>query len=235
MRDAAARHLVAARASRRPGERLPEGPGRPADVADAVAIQERVRELLRAAIGGWKCSVPSAAREIAAAPIFASTINFEFALHDSVDRGKGSNRAGDRLRDRLRSSVACHALQRCGSAGGDTRNACRARADRTTIRRSRGGEVIPNSSPTASPTRAALWSVPWWSMEMALRLEAFRGHHRHRRTAKLLVRDGNHPDGHPLRPLVWLANHLAVARRWGLGSRDRWSLRGRIVECWMFA
>src|ERR1700687_2067618 len=73
MRDAAARHLVAARASRRPRERLPEA-CRPADVADALAIQERVRELLRASIGGWKCSVPSAAREIAAAPIFASTI-----------------------------------------------------------------------------------------------------------------------------------------------------------------
>jgi 2-keto-4-pentenoate hydratase len=73
MRDAAARHLVAARASRRAGERLPEA-CRPADVADALAIQERVRELLGAVIGGWKCSLPSAAREIAAAPIFASTI-----------------------------------------------------------------------------------------------------------------------------------------------------------------
>src|ERR1700704_4031248 len=73
MRDAAARYLVAARASRRAGERLPEA-CRPADVADALAIQERVRELLGAATGGWKCSVPSAAREIAAAPIFASTI-----------------------------------------------------------------------------------------------------------------------------------------------------------------
>src|SRR5437879_11370820 len=70
---AAARHLVAARVSRHAGERLPEA-CRPADVADALAIQERVRELLGAAIGGWKCSVPSAAREIAAAPIFASTI-----------------------------------------------------------------------------------------------------------------------------------------------------------------
>ena len=26
---------------------------------------------------------------------------------------------------------------------------------------------------------------------------------------QLLMRDGEHPDGHPLRPLVWLANHLA--------------------------
>src|SRR6266516_947350 len=73
MRDAAARHLVAARTARRPGERLPEA-CRPVDVADALAIQERVRELLGAAIGGWKCSLPSAEREIAAAPIFASTI-----------------------------------------------------------------------------------------------------------------------------------------------------------------
>src|ERR1700674_1922283 len=73
MRDAAPRQLVAARASRRAGECLPEA-CRPADVADALAIQERVRELLGAAIGGWKCSLPSAAREVAVAPIFASTI-----------------------------------------------------------------------------------------------------------------------------------------------------------------
>src|ERR1700694_2397945 len=73
MRDAAARHLVAARASRRAGAFVPEA-CRPADVADALAIQERVRELRATAIGGWKCSLPSAGREIAAAPIFASTI-----------------------------------------------------------------------------------------------------------------------------------------------------------------
>src|ERR1700694_465565 len=81
MRDAAARHLVAARASRRAGAFVPEA-CRPADVADALAIQERVRELLGAAIGGWKCSLPSAAREGAAAPIFASTItsNSPFAI-----------------------------------------------------------------------------------------------------------------------------------------------------------
>ena len=87
MRDAAARHLVAARTARRPGERLP-GACRPVDVADALAIQERVRELLGAAIGGWKCSVPSAQREIAAAPIFASTITSDVALPDLADRGK---------------------------------------------------------------------------------------------------------------------------------------------------
>jgi hypothetical protein len=35
----------------------------------------------------------------------------------------------------------------------------------------------------------------------------------------LFVRDGSHPDGHPLRPLLWLANHLA-AQGTGLSAGD---------------
>jgi len=71
--ETAAQFLVAARKAGRPGERLPLA-ARPADLESALAIQRRVTELLGERIGGWKCSVPSEARPINAAPIFASTI-----------------------------------------------------------------------------------------------------------------------------------------------------------------
>ena len=72
--EAAARFLANARAIGVPGARMPENV-RPADLQSALAIQRRVMELLGQSVGGWKCSVPSAARPIAAAPISASTIS----------------------------------------------------------------------------------------------------------------------------------------------------------------
>src|SRR5947208_15104650 len=71
--ETAARFLVAARQARRPGERIPEA-SRPTDVDAALAIQERVTELLGLAIGGWKCSVPTSSRPVPMAPIYAPTI-----------------------------------------------------------------------------------------------------------------------------------------------------------------
>src|SRR5208283_2017905 len=71
--DQAARHLLAARRAGQPALRLAEA-CRPTDVADALAIQRRVQELLGVQTGGWKCSVPTAGRSIACAAIFATTI-----------------------------------------------------------------------------------------------------------------------------------------------------------------
>ena len=71
--ESAALFLVAARRARRAGARLPESL-RPPDVETALAIQQRVTELLRLPIGGWKCSLPAADRPVAVAPIYAPTI-----------------------------------------------------------------------------------------------------------------------------------------------------------------
>ena len=73
LREKAARFLVAAREANRPGERLPEA-WRPPDLEAALAIQRRVGELLGQQVGGWKCSLPSPARPIVAAPMLAPTI-----------------------------------------------------------------------------------------------------------------------------------------------------------------
>jgi 2-keto-4-pentenoate hydratase len=56
--DQAARHLLAARKAKTAGPCIPES-YRPADTDSALAIQERVLELLGETVGGWKCGVPN--------------------------------------------------------------------------------------------------------------------------------------------------------------------------------
>ncbi|WP_049120286.1 2-keto-4-pentenoate hydratase, partial [Burkholderia cenocepacia] len=70
--DGAAQHLVAARHAGSPGPLLPDAL-RPDDIDTALAIQQRVADLLGEPVGGWKCALPPPDRVILA-PIFASTI-----------------------------------------------------------------------------------------------------------------------------------------------------------------
>jgi 2-keto-4-pentenoate hydratase len=63
--DEAAQLLVAARRSVTPGPCLPEA-CRPTGTDDALAIQNRVLELLGQTVGGWKCGVPNPAGPIVA-------------------------------------------------------------------------------------------------------------------------------------------------------------------------
>ncbi len=56
--DQAAQHLITARKAEKPGPCIPES-CRPADVDSALAIQDRVLELLGESIGGWKCGLPN--------------------------------------------------------------------------------------------------------------------------------------------------------------------------------
>jgi 2-keto-4-pentenoate hydratase len=205
MRDAAARHLVAARVSRHAGERLPEA-CRPVDVKDALAIQERVRELLRAEIGGWKCSVPSAAREIAAAPIFASTITSSSPCTILPIEGKA------RIEPEI-AFVIGRDLPPRATPYSDAEVRAAVRETRTVL------ELIgPRYADPAAVTypefladsiaNQGLFVGPVVADRPELTLEAFRIRI-DTPNRLLLVREGEHPDGHPLRPLVWLANHLA--------------------------
>src|SRR5579862_4168845 len=56
--DQAAQHLLAARKAKTPGACMPES-YRPTDSDSALAIQERVLELLGETVGGWKCGLPN--------------------------------------------------------------------------------------------------------------------------------------------------------------------------------
>ena len=71
--EQAAQHLVEARRARRPGDRIPEA-YRPRDIETALAVQTRVTELLREAVGGWKCGAP-VPEKILRAPIYAPLIH----------------------------------------------------------------------------------------------------------------------------------------------------------------
>jgi 2-keto-4-pentenoate hydratase len=71
--DQAARHLLAARKAKTPGPTIPES-YRPADTDSALAIQERVLELLGEKAGGWKCGVPNPLTGPIVAAIPASAI-----------------------------------------------------------------------------------------------------------------------------------------------------------------
>jgi len=217
MRDAAARHLVAARASRRPGERLPEA-CRPADVADALAIQERVRELLHASIGGWKCSVPSAAREIAAAPIFTSTITSNSPCAILPIDGKA------RIEPEI-AFVIGRDLPSRATPYSDAEVLAGIRETRAVLELigPRYADPAAVSYPeflADSIANQGLFVGPVVVDGLALPLAAFRITI-DTPNRQLLVRNGEHPDGHPLRPLVWLANHLA--------SRGTGSTAGEVV------
>jgi 2-keto-4-pentenoate hydratase len=217
MRDAAARHLVAARTARHPGERLPEA-CRPTDVTDALAIQKRVRELLGAAIGGWKCSVPSAERAIAAAPIFASTITSDSPCPILPIGGKA----------RIEPEIAFVVGQDLPSRATPYSDAeVRAAIRETRIVLELIGPRYADPAAVTYPEFLAdsianqgLFVGPMLANGLELPLEAFRITI-DTPNRQLLVRDGKHPDGHPLRPLVWLANHLA--------SRDAGLTAGQVV------
>ena len=133
--EAAAQFLAAARRTGKPGARLPEDI-RPRDLDSALVIQRRVVALLGQAVGGWKCSVPSEARALNVAPIFASTI-FRKSPCAIVTTGPIA-----RIEPEVafvhgpRPAAARHAVHRSGDSFGDRRAAPGAGTARHALRRS---------------------------------------------------------------------------------------------------
>ncbi|AJY11396.1 fumarylacetoacetate hydrolase family protein [Burkholderia dolosa] len=219
--DGAAQHLVAARHAGVPGPLLPDA-FRPEDVDTALAIQHRVADLLGEAVGGWKCASPPPDRVIVA-PIFASTIR---------EAGDAYRVAGDTPIARIEPEIA-FVLDRDLPARAqpydenDVRDAIRevrlvlevlgcryaepARASKFELladgQFNQGlcvGPVVPDG------VRAPLAGFAL-SFDGALN-----------RTI-----DGLHPDGDPLKPLVWLVNFLA--------SRGDAARAGQIVTTGSYA
>src|SRR5438874_10577085 len=71
--ESAAQFLLAARKRGTPGPRIP-AEFRPTETDDGLATQARMTALLGQPVGGYKCSLPSATRQVLMAPIFAPTI-----------------------------------------------------------------------------------------------------------------------------------------------------------------
>jgi 2-keto-4-pentenoate hydratase len=185
--DVAARQLVAARTARRPGARLPES-CRPTDADAGLAIQRRVGEILDLAIGGWKCSVPTPERIVPIAGMARVEPEIAFVLaRDLPARATPYDEADVR------------------AAIGEAR----------LVLELMGPRYVDPAAVTFpelladSIANQGLFAGPVLSNPHGLSLDSFAividG-----ADGTLITREGRHPDGHPLRPLYWLANFLAA-------------------------
>ena len=205
-RDEAARHLLAARRGRQPGPRVPDA-CRPRDLEDALAIQRRLQDLLGVATGGWKCSLPTGERAISCAAVFAPTIartspcpaiaqggivriepEVAFVLGGDLPR-----RAAPYSEAEVRAAIAETrlVLELLGSRYADP-----AAASFPELL----ADQVSNQGLFIGPALPDALSLPLEAFAIVVAGAEGTLHHR----------DGHHPDGHPLRPLVWLANFLAA-------------------------
>jgi len=207
--DRAALHLLAARRAAQPGPRLPES-CRPSELRDALAVQRRVQALLGMPTGGWKCSLPHPERALSYAAIFAPSISraspYRFATRAPVARIEPEvafvlrrdlpHRAEPYSAAEVRSAIgeARLVLEILGS-----RYAEPARADFAELL----ADQVSNEGLFVGPVLEDALSRPLEGFPIVVDGPA----------GPLHRRDGRHPDGHPLRPLVWLANELASNAR----------------------
>ena len=222
-RDEAARLLLAARGSGRPGSRLPES-CRPLTPEDALAIQRRVQGTLREATGGWKCSLPTPERPAACAPIFASTIcrssPCTVLAHGPTVR----------IEPEIAFVLGRDLPPRAAPYGeGEVRAAIAETRLVLELLDSRYADPSVVSFPELLADQISNQGLFVGSVltdGLDAPLEGFRvvieGGQR-----TLHERDGRHPDGHPLRPLVWLASFLA--------SRGEALAAGQIVTTGSYA
>lgn len=203
--EAAAQYLVAARRAGRAGPRIDDAV-RPATVDDAIAVQRRAAELLALPVGGWKCSVPTAARAIIAAPIFAPTI------HHASPCAMQITGALARVEPEIAFVIARDLPPRAQpyteaevrAAVGTARLALELIGPRYAEPKSVSypellADFIANQGLYAGPALAAPWDANLEAFPIVVRANG----------VVLRSAEGKHPDGHPLRPLVWLANYLA--------------------------
>lgn len=203
--DAAARLLFAARQNLSPGPRLPVEL-RPSDIADALAIQARTAALVRQPIGGYKCSAPTEARPVSYAPIFAPSILT--ASPYPVPGASGQARIEPEI-----AFVMGHDLPpRAGAYSDDeVRAAVKEARFALEIIGTRYAEPSAVTFPELLADHVAnlgLFVGPPLPDPWTKKLDAFPVTVR-TSDAVLFTREGKHPDGHPLRALAFLANHLA--------------------------
>ena len=201
----AASFLAAARRSGRPGARLPESL-RPQDLESALAIQRGAVALLGQEVGGWKCSLPPAPGRINCAPILKPTI--VRASPYKVDATGATARIEPEVafvmaRDLPRRHGA-YSETEVRSAIGDTRLVLEILGTRYADPGSASwlemiADCVQNQALYVGPTLPQGPETPLAAF--AVRVLA--------NGRPLSTHDGRHGDGHPLRPLVWLANYLA--------------------------
>ncbi len=204
--ESAAQFLYAARTGRRTVARVPEA-SRPADVAQGLAIQRRVAELIRQPIGGWKCSLPSEARSVLAAPIFAPTIvdRSPCAILTSATTARIEPEIAFVLARDLPSRSTPYSEDDVRNAVGDAHLVLELLGARyidpsVVSFPELLADNVANQGLFVGPVLANAFAQPLAGFPITVGTP----------TAVLIACAGKHPDAHPLRPLVWLANYLAV-------------------------
>ena len=203
--ETAAQFLIDARNRGRPGSRIPAGV-RPTDIAEALAIQNRVRELVGLPVGGWKCSAPSKPRPISCAPIFAPTV-FRTSPCPVITGGSTA-----KIEPEIAFVLARDLPTRATPYSDDeVRGALREARFVLELMGSRYADPAGVSFPELladSVSNQGLFVGPVVADAFSRQLEAFPITVR-RNDETFMSNEGKHPDGHPLRPLYWLADYLA--------------------------
>src|SRR4051794_25507203 len=205
--ESAAQFLAAARRAGRAGPRLPVA-DRPNDLESALVIQRRVCELLGERIGGWKASVPTPERPILCAPILAGTIvqtspcrvataNDTATIEPEVAFVLGRDlpqRAEPYTEAEIRGAIAETRLvfELVGSRYSDP-----SEPDWPEMM----ADFVQNQGLFLGPlVPGGLRSSELRAFEVVVSGPA----------GVLSTHEGRHGDGHPVRPLYWLANFLAA-------------------------
>jgi len=202
--EAAALQLLAQRRHRRPGPQLPES-CRPQTDDEALAVQRRLALLLDQPIGGWKCSLPTGERKLLA-PLYASTIT------RTSPCAVPAQHAFARIEPEIAFVLARDLPRRTQPY---TEDEVRAAIGETRLVVELLGSRFQEPAKIPYPEMLAdgannygLFVGPVVKDGLARKLDAFplaiAGP-----SGAILARDGVHPDGHPLRPLTWLANWLS--------------------------
>ena len=203
--ESAAQFLLAARKRGTPGPRIP-AEFRPADTEDGLAIQARMTALVGQPVGGYKCALPSGARPVLMAPIFAPTI--AHASTCPVAAVGATVRIEPEIafvmaRD-LPSRAASYSESEINDAIQEARLALEILGSRFSNPDSATfpellADGLANQGLLVGPVVSDEWNRELESLQIIID------------SASGLVanHDGKHPDVHPVRPLYWLANYLA--------------------------
>ncbi|MEP6702914.1 MAG: 2-keto-4-pentenoate hydratase, partial [Betaproteobacteria bacterium] len=184
-------------------------------------------------VGGYKCSLPAEGREVGMAPIFGLTISSASPRHLRAplltlpDAARIEPEIAFVMARALPPRAKPYAEAEVRAAIGETRLVLELLGSRY-----RDPTALPFIETLADCiSNQGLHVGPLADGGLDAPLEAFAFRVESKGAAGtpdfVLEKDGKHPDGHPLRPLVWLANFLAAR---GSGLRE-----GQIVTTGSYA
>jgi len=208
--ERAAQELAARYTQRRHGGSLPADSS-PTDCDDALAIQQRVQNLLGATTGGWKCSLPLQGQPVLA-PIYTQRIAYAPAA--TLCKSPASNGIAEIepeiayvLGTDLPARATPYSAQEVLQAVASTHLAFELIGSRYTDRSKESfpgklADRLANFGLFVGPAIDTDLNQGDTLAAFALTLNDANG--------ELGTWNGKHPDGHPLTTLHWLANYLAT-------------------------